>query len=112
MTESEFSDAVVDLAHTFGWTVAAFRPARTQHGWRTPVRYDAKGWPDLTLVGGPHDQILFAELKAGHNRPDPDQQQWLDRLNRCARAFVWWPTDSDRIATVLSAGRVTEWSLT
>ena len=33
MSESELSDAVLELAHLFGWKCAHFRPARTTVSW-------------------------------------------------------------------------------
>ncbi|MGZ4317386.1 MAG: hypothetical protein ACXVRS_16380, partial [Gaiellaceae bacterium] len=60
MTGAELQDAIVQAAHLAGWHVAHWRPAQTAHGWRTPCQYDAKGWPDLTLVG---PRLVVAEIK-------------------------------------------------
>lgn len=111
MTETEFEQAVVDLAHTFGWRVAAFRPARQGQGWVTPVKYDGAGFPDLTLAHhsgmvGP----LFRELKVPPNTTTPAQKAWLAVLGPDAR--VWTPADGDEIADTLSFGRITRWDPT
>ncbi|HLM96761.1 MAG TPA: VRR-NUC domain-containing protein [Acidimicrobiales bacterium] len=91
MTEQELLDSVVELAHLFGWRVAHFRPARTAHGWRTPVTADGAGWPDLTLV---RERIVFAELKSARGRLSVDQQDWLHALGHAgAESHVWHPTD-------------------
>lgn len=129
MLEIEFEKAVVDLAHMFGWRVASFRPAQTGKGWRTPVKYDGKGYPDLTLIH-PTGHIVFAELKASKGAPSPEQDAWLLLLSGCAaqinewldepvmperrdrvQCFLWKPKDAKQIADVLSFGRVTDWTL-
>ncbi len=112
MLEIEFEQALVDLAHTFGWHVAGFRPARTSKGWRTPVKYDGKGFPDLTLAHPEHG-VVFAELKADRGRLSPEQAVWHAVLKAAgARVFIWYPSDANEIAALLSGGRVTEWNLT
>ena len=123
MLEIEFEKAVVDLAHMFGWKVASFRPAQTGKGWRTPVKYDGKGYPDLTLVH--HDCVIFAELKAAKGTMSDEQETWRSHLEEVewnttksaiqdtppVRYFCWKPKDAKQIADVLSFGRVTNWTL-
>jgi hypothetical protein len=125
MTEREFQDAIVELAHLWGWRVFHARAAGTNKGWRTPIAYDGKGYPDLTLIH-PKGHIVFAEIKreTGSKTSD-DQIAWGETLAECAREIelridrdewidtiryrLWRPRDGDDIATVLSFGRVTEW---
>src|SRR5262245_27573014 len=64
-SEAGFMRTVIQLAQVCGWRVAHFRPARTAHGWRTAVRGEGKGFPDLLLVRG--EELLVAELKVGRN---------------------------------------------
>lgn len=91
MTESELQDAVIELAHLFGWSVAHFRAARTAHGWRTPVAADGAGWPDLVLV---RERIAFAELKSARGTMSTAQIAWLERLTKAgAETHVWTPTE-------------------
>lgn len=91
MTEAELQEAVVELAHLFGWRVAHFRPARTAHGWRTPVAADGAGWPDLTLV---RERVVFAELKGDRGALRPDQIIWQRALAEAgAEHYVWRPKD-------------------
>jgi hypothetical protein len=116
VTEVEFEQAVVDLAHTFGWKVAGFRPARTKQGWRTPVKYDGKGWPDLTLVHAERRIIIFAELKADRGRRSDEQDAWADTLEAACNDIrtmyrLWRPDDFPAIAALLSNNRVTQASL-
>ena len=123
MTEVEFEAYVVELAHAFGWRVAGFRPAQTNKGWRTPVKYDGKGYPDLTM-SHPGDRrhtfprVVFAELKVGTNKRSPEQLAWAETLSAAesGRASVvayrlWHPDDADEIVSLISFGRVTEWNI-
>ena len=77
MSEQELLEAVIELAHLYRWRVAHFRPARTEHGWRTPVAADGAGFPDLVLV---RDRVLFVELKSARGRLSVEQQDWLSAL--------------------------------
>lgn len=91
MTETELLDATLELAALFGWRSAHFRPARTAHGWRTPVAGDGKGWPDLILI---RERILVAELKSARGALSAEQRRWLDDLARAGvEAHVWRPAD-------------------
>lgn len=78
MSGKVLQDAIVELAHLHGWTVAHFRNARTADGRHlTAVAYDAKGYPDLTLV---RDRVVWIEVKGDGDRIRPDQRQWIDVL--------------------------------
>jgi hypothetical protein len=126
VTEIEFEQAVVDLAHMFDWRVASFRPAQTGKGWRTPVKYDGKGLPDLTMVHA-SGHVIFAEMKAQRGTLSPEQAEWgavmlnatanitmllRDEVDDPPVAYcVWRPDDADDIARILSFGRVTKWAL-
>jgi hypothetical protein len=97
-----FERQVIDLAQMLGWTVAHFRPAKTVHGWRTPVSGDGKGFPDLVLVG--HDQVLYRELKSGSGRLSDDQKAWRDVLTRNGADWAEWrPEMWPQIAAELGA---------
>jgi hypothetical protein len=88
-TETELQDAVIELAHLFGWRVAHFRSARTAHGWTTPVSGDGKGFPDLVLV---RERIVFAELKSARGTLTVEQQDWLHALGIAeVECHVWRP---------------------
>jgi hypothetical protein len=87
VTGAELQDAIVDAAHLAGFRVAHFAAARTQHGWRTPCRYDAKGWPDLVRV---RDRVVFVEVKGDGDHLRADQAAWLASLARAgAEVHVW-----------------------
>lgn len=98
--ERDTQRTILDLAHTLGWRVAHFRPARTDKGWRTPVAADGKGFPDLVLV---RERVIFAELKREGESPKPDQVEWLNALSRGgAEVYIWTLADYDDITRILS----------
>ena len=105
ITEAEFMRQVTDLAEMLGWSWAHFRPARTAHGWRTPVSGPlGAGWPDLTLVRD--DRLVFVELKRRATaRPSADQTFALTLLAAAAETYVWYPEDIEEIARVLGSAR-------
>jgi hypothetical protein len=87
MNESQFTDAVIELAQYRGWRVAHFRPARTVKGWRTPVQGN-KGFPDLVLAR--RGQVVFAELKTTKGTVQAEQKKWIEEL---PDVHVWRPAD-------------------
>jgi hypothetical protein len=107
ISEVDFEQLIVDAAHQFGWKVAGFRPARTETGWRTPVKYDATGWPDLTLVHPGNGILVFAELKSADGHTSPHQDLWADHLesveqsNNSIHYFEWRPSATDAILAFL-----------
>lgn len=99
-SEAEFQQAVIDLAHSRGWLVAHFRPARTSKGWRTAITGDP-GFPDLVLArNGPRGgcRVLFIELKTETGRWTEAQQVWARRLPGYA---LFRPRDWPRIERLL-----------
>jgi len=104
ISEAEWQQQVIDLAHVHGWRVLHVRPAQNSRGdWRTPVAADGKGWPDLTLV---RDRVLFAELKTNRGRLAPEQRRWLDALEAAgAEVAVWRPKDFPTVLDTLKRNR-------
>lgn len=99
MTEADWQRQVIELARLFKWRVAHFRPAKTNHGWVTPVQGDGKGFPDLVLV---RERVVWAELKATKGRTTPEQEAWLEALARAGcEWYCWRPSDFDQVATIL-----------
>ena len=99
-SEVDFQRAVLDAARLFGWRVAHFRPARTAHGWRTPVQADGAGFPDLILCRG--DRLIAAELKRERGRLRAEQEAWLDALAVAgAETYTWRPSDWDAVIAAL-----------
>src|SRR5690554_868515 len=87
MSETELLNAVVDLCQLLRLLVHHDRPARTEHGWRTPIQ-GTKGFPDVVIAGA--GGLLFAELKSETGRLDPGQQRWRDVLQQAGLAWRLW----------------------
>lgn len=87
-SEQELQDGIVDAARVFRWSVAHFRPARTEKGWRTPGQYDAQGWPDLVLVRA-SSPIIACEVKGKRTPTTPEQIAWLERFAESGHACAW-----------------------
>jgi hypothetical protein len=88
-TEDEFQTAIITAARLMKWTrIVHFRPARTKHGWQTPLQGD-NGFPDLLMIRG--ETLLAVELKAGGRKPTPEQVAWLEAFAKVpgCRAAVW-----------------------
>lgn len=103
VTEQQFEDWIIDLAKLFKWRVHHTRPARTNKGWRTPIKGDA-GFPDLVLARG--GRIIIAELKSEQGRMTKEQEDWLRALGCCdetnpIEAYVWRPKDRREIEETL-----------
>ena len=128
MNEREFQDAVVDIAHLYGWRAFHARAAGTNKGYRTPVAYDGKGYVDLTLVH-PSAYIIFAEINSAVGRLSDEQKAWSETLTSASEGIntwhdesvmpvrrdrvlyrLWRPRDGDEIVTLLSFGRVRQWT--
>ncbi len=108
ISERDLQNAIVDAAHLYGYDVFHARPALSKKGWRTPVAYDGKGYPDLTMVG--NGRVIFAELKSARGKLEREQEHWLEGLEKVAqvtdhvRVCVWTPADwPDRVLEVLQA---------
>ena len=78
MREKELQEAVIEMAHAFGWLVAHFRTAMNRRGsYMTPVGVDGKGFPDLCLV---RERVVFLELKVRYRQLTEEQSLWRDRI--------------------------------
>lgn len=103
-TESQFQDAMIQLAQTTGWRVAHFRPAQTAKGWRTPVSADGAGFPDLVITRPP--ELLVVELKAQRGKLSAKQREWLRHFDLCGIEWhVWRPSDWPTIEARLTRPR-------
>lgn len=92
ISEKELQRAIVECAQALGYTVAYFRPAMTNRGYRTPVGGDGKGFPDLVIVG--HGRTLFRELKSYIGKLRADQKHWAHVLTTAGADWgVWTPVE-------------------
>lgn len=99
ITEGEFSQQVEDLLNLFGWRWCHFRPARTEHGWRTALS-GYQGFPDYIVVRD--SRLIIFELKSEKGKLTDFQQDWLDTLKACGQTvYVWRPADIEAIAEIL-----------
>ncbi len=89
MTEAQFQQQIIDLAHALGW--------RTYH--THDSRRSAPGFPDLVLV---RDRIVYLELKTETGKVSHDQADWIAALTAAGgTALVVRPSDLDRIKDAL-----------
>jgi hypothetical protein len=89
-SEREFMGLLTEAAELLGWRWAHFRPARTAHGWRTPVSGPlGAGWPDLVLTRDRDGRMLFAEIKSDHGKLSDEQSEVHEYLRRISRLHGW-----------------------
>ena len=95
-SESEFQDAIIQLAHYCGWLVEHKRPAMRKDGqWRTAIQGDPGG-PDLLLARG--GIVILAELKSDTGKLTPEQGRW----HIAANTQIWRPHDWQYIEALLT----------
>jgi hypothetical protein len=107
MSEKEWSNWVVDLAHIHHWAVAHFRPGLNARGhYETACQYDAAGFPDLVLVHPLRQLVLFRELKVGRGALDARQQLWRNWLTSAGADWdTWHPRDRTEVVRILTDGK-------
>lgn len=105
MTETEFQQQVVDLAHVLGWRHMHARRSRGKGGkWTTATNVP---WPDLTLWH-PRRGFIVRELKLDErSKWQPGQREVLDSLAAAGvDADVWYAHElTGRIKTELGGSR-------
>lgn len=92
MSEGQFTETVIQLAKFYNWHVTHFRPAWTEHGWRTPLS-GHKGFPDLVLARG--GAVLIVELKTEKGRVTKEQERWGEQIGDQYR--LWRPSNLEQI---------------
>ena len=74
-------------------------------GWRCYHTYRSThspaGFPDLCCVHSALGRVLFAELKTETGEVSDDQDGWLTDLAKSHEVYLWRPSDTDEIQTVL-----------
>jgi len=104
INEKALQNAVVELAHLYGWLVHHTRPAQMPSGrWATPIQGDA-GFPDLVLVKG--KSTIFVELKSAIGRTSDAQDRWIAALQNAGQeVHIWRPRDITTIKDRLNERR-------
>ena len=111
MTERDFQQAVMDLAHLSGWETLHVRTSMQAGRYLTATTGTmAKGWPDLVLVHRSQARLLFVEVKSDKGRLRPDQSRVLSLLwqltegptREWAEVHVWKPADWTLIEATLT----------
>ena len=102
MNEKQFSQSVVDLAHTLGWKVY-----RTWSSIHSPA-----GYPDLFMVHEETKRAIAAELKVRDKRGrmgdlTAEQYEWLMLLQEAGINSYLWTSDDliEEIAEILLGGK-------
>jgi len=101
INEKALQNAVIELAHYYGWLVHHTRAVQMPSGkWATPIQGDA-GFPDLVLVKGHH--TIFVELKSAIGRTSEGQDRWIAALQEAGQeVHIWRPKDITAIRERLS----------
>ena len=102
ISEHDFSTQIEDLLRLYQWRWCHWRPARTEHGWRTALSGD-KGFPDYCCVRPP--RLLFAELKDQYSKPSPEQEAWLDDLKECVKVITTVPIEKGKSLSYYDANK-------
>lgn len=95
MTEADWQQQVIDLAHHLGWQHMHVRRSIGK-GRRWTTATNVKGWPDLTLWNERQQRIVFVELKSTNGTVEPDQETVHASLRAAGlEVYVWRPDDLD-----------------
>lgn len=100
ISEDDFMQQIIELAHIRGWKVAHFRPGLTKGGkWVTPVQADGAGFTDLVLV---RERVVWAEIKSETDILSATQKLWCGWLVGAGQEwYCWYPKDWETIQAVL-----------
>lgn len=105
ITEKQWQEQVVGLAARLGWQWLHVRSSMygEAHFLTATSGTLGKGWPDLLMVK-PGRKPLAVELKRHGAHATPDQIRVLADLSASGfETHVWWPSDFDVAARILSA---------
>lgn len=107
-SEREFQRQVIEYARLHGWRTLHIRPARTAHGWRTPVAGQGVGFPDILCVGERvpvAGRLVVVELKSARGKLTEAQKEWLAALALAGvETHVWKPDSWPEIERILGNG--------
>lgn len=103
LTETQWQEQVVDLAHLLGWKhLHVRRSIGKGRKWQTTT--NRRGWPDL-LLWAPGRGFVALELKSETGSPTDEQLEVLAELEAAgARTMVARPSDFEAVQDLLSSG--------
>lgn len=88
LTEAQFLQKILDLAHFLGWLTYHTRDSRGSE----------PGFPDLVLCHPQKGDYLMAELKDEDGLLSPSQIKWLNALRASGiEIHIWRPIDWEDI---------------
>lgn len=98
ITEKDFQQQIIDLAHMYQWLV--------YHTYDS--RKSAPGYPDLTFCHPKRGEFFIAEVKGLKGILSTEQREWIAALTFAGiEVYVWRPEDWDAIAKRLLPKGVT-----
>ena len=102
VSEAEFQQQVIDLAHAYGWHhLHVRRSIGKGRKWVTST--NVVGWPDLFMWHPKQRRTIAVELKSETGVVSPEQQAVLASLQAAGVwVDVWRPGDLDHANEVLS----------
>lgn len=95
MTEAEWQEQLLDLAHMLRWQhLHVRRTIGKGRKWTTST--NVVGWPDLTLWNEQQQRVMFVELKSEAGKVSPEQEAVLASLAAAGlEVHIWRPSDLD-----------------
>lgn len=94
VTEREWQNQVVALAHTLGWDLT-YHPYYSERS--------LPGWPDLVLVSVARRRTLFAELKTETGTLTAEQPTVLSTLAAAGNeVYLWRPSHLSEVTRILT----------
>ena len=105
IAERELQATIIEACETLGLRVFHVHDARREVQGRSGRRLvgdaQAAGYPDLTIAG--NGRTVWAELKSGRGKLEPEQAEWLDMLP-AHQSYVWQPRDLDLALRIVVSG--------
>lgn len=102
ISEQEWQQQVVDLAHALGWKHLHVRRSIGK-GRRWTTATNVVGWPDLFLWHEIQRRRIAAELKTENGQLTDEQRSVLASLAAAGvETYVWRPSDLDNVHYVLA----------
>lgn len=102
ISEAEWQEQVLQLAHYLGWQHLHVRRAIGK-GKQWVTATNLKGWFDLLLWHPPKGGLIAAELKSEDGEWEADQQAVAASFQAAGFAtYLWRPSDLDQVRQVLT----------